>query len=91
MHTVFKLLQTVGASASLVVILMSAPAMAHGGTADEQAACTPDVFRLCAAEIPYEDKIVACLNRKLNKLSPACKAVMTGSEPETGRRKRAND
>ena len=51
---------------------------AHGGTQDEQEACTPDVFRLCSAQIPNEDRIVACLNKHLAKLSPACRSVMTG-------------
>jgi hypothetical protein len=50
----------------------------HSGTQDEQQACTPDVFRLCSAQIPNEDRIVACLNRHLAKLSPACRSVMAG-------------
>jgi hypothetical protein len=52
--------------------------LAHSGTADEQQACTPDVFRLCSAQIPNEDRIVACLNRHVAKLSPACRSVMSG-------------
>lgn len=55
---------------------------AHSGTADEQQACTPDVFRLCSAQIPNEDRIVACLNRHQAKLSPACRAVMKGDSPK---------
>ena len=51
---------------------------AHSGTQHEQQACTPDVSRLCSAQIPNEDRIVACLNRHLAKLSPACRSVMTG-------------
>lgn len=65
------------------------PAFAHSGTADEQAACTPDVFRLCASEIPSESKIVACLNRKIDKLSPACRKVMNGDDDKP--RKKRND
>lgn len=64
-------------------------AHAHSGTADEQAACTPDVFRLCASEIPSEPKIVACLNRKIDKLSPACRKVMNGDDDRP--RKKRND
>lgn len=64
------------------------PARAASGTADEQRACTPDVFRLCAAEIPNEDRIVQCLNRKVSKLSPACRAVIDGSDEDKHRRKR---
>ena len=51
---------------------------AHSGTQEEQDACTPDVFRLCSSAIPNESRIVACLNRNLPKLSPACRSVMTG-------------
>lgn len=57
---------------------ISAKSYAHSGTQQEQEACTPDVFRLCSAQIPNEDRIVACLNRHLAKLSPACRAVMAG-------------
>lgn len=51
---------------------------AHSGTQEEQEACTPDVFRYCSAQIPNEDRIVACLNRHHAKLSPACRSVMSG-------------
>lgn len=51
-----------------------------GGTVDEQMACTPDVFRLCSAEIPSEDRIVVCLNKKISQLSPACRKVMDGDD-----------
>jgi hypothetical protein len=45
------------------------------GTAEQRAACTPDVFRLCASEIPNVDNIVACMKAKKPSLSPACRAV----------------
>jgi hypothetical protein len=64
--------------AALLSIGFSGVAFAHSGTAEEQAACTPDVFRLCFFEIPNEDRIVACLNRKLPQLSPACHDVIAG-------------
>ena len=51
-------------------------AYANSGTADEQEACTPDVFRLCSSDIPSESRIVACLNRKKAQLSAACHAVI---------------
>jgi hypothetical protein len=46
------------------------------GSADERAACTPDVFRLCSSEIPNVSKIIACMQAKKTSLSPACRAVM---------------
>jgi hypothetical protein len=45
------------------------------GTAEERSACTGDVFRLCSAEIPNADRIVACLKSKKANLSTACRSV----------------
>jgi hypothetical protein len=61
---------------------------AHSGTADEQAACTPDVLSLCLFEIPNEDRIVACLNSKRDRLSPACRAVIDPQPKAKNRGKR---
>ena len=59
--------------------LVSTPVLAqqHRGSPEDQAACTPDVYRLCAQEIPDEDDIVACLIRKKRQLSPACFQVFS--------------
>jgi hypothetical protein len=46
------------------------------GTAEQRAACTPDVFRLCSSEIPNVPKIVACLKQQKPNLSRPCQAVM---------------
>lgn len=56
------------------------PAFAHSGTAEEQAACTPDVLSLCFWQIPSEDKIVACLNKNIDRLSPECRKVIAGDD-----------
>ena len=50
------------------------------GTAEQRAACTPDVFRLCSAQIPNVDNIVACLKRERPRLSPDCRAVFDAPE-----------
>jgi hypothetical protein len=50
----------------------------YRGTKDDQEACTPDVYRLCQAHIPDEDRIVACLKANKAKLSPACRKVFSG-------------
>ncbi len=56
-------------------------AMAEGnqdrGTKEEQDACTPDVYRLCASMIPDEKRIVACLKQNKAKLNPACRKVFS--------------
>ena len=51
------------------------------GTAEQRAACTPDVFRLCSAEIPNVDHIVACMKAKKASLSPACRVVFDQTVP----------
>ncbi len=53
----------------------AAHTMAQPGTKEEQAACKPDVFRLCKDFIPITEKIVSCLKENKNKLSPACRKV----------------
>lgn len=50
---------------------------------DDQMACTPDVYRLCAGDIPDEDAITACLKRHRPQLSAGCKAVF--SRPEAAK------
>jgi hypothetical protein len=45
------------------------------GTPEQRRACTPDVYRLCAGEIPNARAITACLRRQKTSLSPACAAV----------------
>jgi hypothetical protein len=54
----------------------------HRGTPEEQAACTPDVFRLCFSSIPSEQEIVACLIRSRRQLSPGCGRVF-GVKPRS--------
>jgi hypothetical protein len=68
--------------AAVVFVLISAgsaaPVLAQSeyrGTPADQAACKPDVFRLCAGEIPSVRKITACLRRNMARLNPGCAAV----------------
>jgi hypothetical protein len=67
----------------------AADRLANRGSADDQAACTPDVFRLCMSEIPAESRIVACLIRSKRSLSPRCRAVFDRSERTPTRSARA--
>ncbi len=69
------------AAASILISGMRA-SFAHSGTADEQSACTPDVLSLCFWQIPNEDKIVACLNKNLSRLSPECRKVIAGDDDD---------
>jgi hypothetical protein len=51
----------------------------YRGTIEQQMACTPDVFRLCGAQIPDVNRIVACLRQNMSVLSSPCRAVFDSS------------
>src|ERR1700754_4889383 len=57
-------------------------ALAQQGTPEQQAACQPDVMRLCGQFIPDVDRIVACLKYNEPNLNPACHDVMFPYVPE---------
>ena len=61
-----------GAILSTVVV---GSAMAMSATPEQRRACTPDVYRLCAGEIPNVRAITSCLRRQKASLSEACRAV----------------
>jgi hypothetical protein len=58
------------------------------GTPEQQMACTPDVWRLCGAEIPDVERIKACLRANVPRLSPPCRAVFETVSTEPRRRAR---
>ena len=53
------------------------------GSAEQRAACTPDVFRLCSSAIPNVDRVVACLKQHMPNLSKPCQAVMNSPIAKT--------
>jgi hypothetical protein len=59
-----------------LVLASAASASAFQGTSEQRRACTPDVYRLCAGEIPNVRAITACLQRQKGNLSQACRAAM---------------
>jgi hypothetical protein len=65
------------ASALAVLLSLVAASSAFAlGTPEQRRACTPDVYRLCAGEIPNVKAITACLMRQKGNLSPACRSAM---------------
>jgi hypothetical protein len=64
-----------------IAILVLAPGFAASasaqGTAQQRAACTPDVFRLCSEFIPDPDRITACLVSRQQELSDTCASVFS--------------
>lgn len=61
--------------ATLIALSGPAPAQTQG-TPEGRRACTPDVYRLCAGEIPNVRAIITCLQRQKGNLSPACRTAM---------------
>jgi Ni/Co efflux regulator RcnB len=80
-----KLVLIIAALAVVALTMAADPAFAQ--SQDDQAACTPDVMRLCQQDIPDRDRIVACLVKSKLQLSPACSGVFnrarTASVPRT--------
>lgn len=60
-------------------------AQEYRGTWEQQAACTPDVWRLCSAQVPDVGRIVACLRRNTEELSARCRAVFAQGDNEPRR------
>jgi hypothetical protein len=59
----------------LIALAATGSVRAQTGTPEQKRACTPDVYRLCAGEIPNVRAITACLRRQKANLSYACRAV----------------
>ena len=62
-------------AAGILMLGLSGANAQYRGTPEAQQACTPDVMRLCNAEIPDVERITACLRKNRMNLSPACKPV----------------
>ncbi|HXW23920.1 MAG TPA: hypothetical protein VEK73_04165 [Xanthobacteraceae bacterium] len=78
------------AIAAVAVCLVSLPTASFGlGSAAERAACTPDVFRLCAGEIPNVGRIIACMKARRGSLSAACRSVFDRYYPKPGQARTA--
>jgi hypothetical protein len=73
-------------AAPVIALLLAAeslvlfPAAAQEpGTPAQKRACRPDVYRLCAGEIPNVRAITRCLQRNMSRLNPDCRAVFEGT------------
>ncbi len=55
-------------------LLLASHAFAQ--TAAEQAACKADFEKYCAGTMPGGGRVLACLEKQLDKLSPDCKKVV---------------
>ena len=77
---------------SLAFLAMTAPCFAipPDVTQADKDACTPDVFRLCAAYIPDEAPILACLQSHKPDLSAECTPVIFPPQAPRSHRRRAS-
>lgn len=76
----FSLMARLTMAGVTFTLIGAAPALAQNydsiSTPAQRRACTPDVYRLCAGEIPSVAKITSCLRRKKTSLSDACRSAM---------------
>jgi hypothetical protein len=52
-------------------------------TAEQQRACVDDALSFCLSEVPNIDRIAACMERNLDKLSPPCRAQVETARKES--------
>jgi hypothetical protein len=46
------------------------------GNAEQRAACTSDVMRLCTTSLASESALVACITKKRSQFSKRCQATL---------------
>jgi hypothetical protein len=68
-----------GVLAALSVAALPTASQAY--TAEEQAACQPDAFRLCGSEIPDIERVKVCMIARRAQLSPECRRFFQDPEP----------
>lgn len=61
------------------------PATAAPTREEQSAACRGDAIKLCAFAIPNESKVQACMEKKIDKLSPRCRAMFGKGRHGKGR------
>jgi hypothetical protein len=70
-------MRTLGALAVLLTIGAPSAALSQTHTQEDEAACTPDVMRLCQEHVPNRQAIIACMVAKKSELGPECFAVFS--------------
>jgi len=73
----FRMRNTARIAVAAAFCFTAAYAIAQQGTKQQQAACKPDVYRLCKEFMPDSGKIYSCLQQNMRKLRPACRKVIS--------------
>jgi hypothetical protein len=76
-------MRKLGALAFILTIGAPLAAFAQSHSQEDEAACTPDVMRLCQEFVPNRKQIISCMVTKKKDLSPECFAVF--SRPASAR------
>ncbi len=63
-------------AALVVAIAVSNAAVAQTTAPDQSGACKTDYVRYCAGIAPGGGRVVACLNKRHDKLSETCRKVL---------------
>jgi hypothetical protein len=72
---------------ALLALLIAAPAMAQGTSAQREA-CEDDAYRLCQAHVPDAIAIEKCLRANAGALSDACRAELGLSPAKSAGKKK---
>ncbi|MDO9564024.1 MAG: hypothetical protein Q7J60_20595 [Bradyrhizobium sp.] len=62
------------------LLLSSQSAFAQELTAEQRSACMGDYEKYCKGVTPGGGRIIACLAKESDKITPACKKVLTAAE-----------
>jgi len=66
--------------AATALLCMSQAAFAQEMTAEQRSACMGDYEKYCKGVAPGGGRIIACLAKESDKLTPACKKVLAAAE-----------
>ena len=72
------MLRTMLTTAAL--LFASQAALAQEMTAEQRSACMGDYEKYCKGVAPGGGRIIACLAKESDKITPACKKVLTAAE-----------
>ncbi len=62
------------------LLCVSGTAFAQELTAEQRSACMGDFEMYCKGTMPGGGRIIACLNKVSDRLTPACKKVLIAAE-----------